>query len=235
MKQATSLYVIAVAVLISLLIPRGAFAQEGSPRVTVFGGGSFLKGDRSFVVGGDIKRSNFANGGKVGARGTWDLDSHWALEGAYGYGSNNLRIIDFNGTTTVERGSGTRVHQIIGNALYYLSEPKSKFRPFLTGGGGLMRFNPTSQAKTAAAAKFVDEPATITADNKFEFNFGGGVETEVSKVFGWRLDLRDHLARIPRFGVPQAPTAGVADFFPVSGAVHNVEASVGVVIYLGRR
>ncbi len=234
MKQPRSFYVVAVAVLMALFTPRGSFAQEGSPRVTVFGGGSFLKGERSFVVDGDVKRSNFANGGIVGARGTVDLNSRWAVEGAYSYGTNNLRIFDV-GTTTRERGFGTRVHQITGNALYYLAEPKSKFRPFVTGGGGLMRFNPTSKAKSAAAIKFVDEPATITSANKFQFNYGGGVEAEVAKGFGFRLDLRDHLAAIPRFGDPQAPTAGVADFYPVSGVVHDVEVSAGIVIYLGRR
>jgi len=231
MKKARKFYVAAAVLLMSLLLARGAFAEEGQPRVTVFGGGSFLKGERSFTVGGDAKRSNFAKGGKFGVRGTVNLNSHWALEGAYGYGSNNLRVFDI-GATTRERAFGIRVHQLTGNVLYYLGESHSTFRPFVTAGGGLMRFNPTSRAKTAAAIEFVDEPATITSSNKAEFNYGGGVEAKVSDRFGVRFDLRDHLARIPRFGVPQGPTAGVADFFPVSGAVHDVEASAGIVIYL---
>src|SRR5262249_32967690 len=211
MKKARRFYVAAGALLMSLFLPRGAFAEDGTPRVTLFGGGSFLKGERNFVVDGDTKRSNFANGGIGGAPGTDDLGSQSAVEGAYSYGANNLPILDI-GATTRERGFGTRVHQITGNVLYYVGEPKSKFRFFATGGAGLMRFNPTDKAKTAAALEFVDEPATITSDNKAQFNYGGGVETEVSKGFGLRVDFRDHVSAIPRFGVPQVKTAGVADF-----------------------
>jgi opacity protein-like surface antigen len=231
MKNAMKFYGTASALLVFLFLPLGAFAEEGNLRVTVFGGGSFLKGERSFTIGGDAKRTSFANGGKFGVRGTVDLNSHWAVEGAYSFGTNNLRIFDI-GTTTRERAFGTRVHQVTGNVLYYLGESRSRFRPFVTAGGGLMRFNPTSSAKTAAGIEFVDDPAAIRSDNKFEFNYGGGAEAKVSNWFGLRFDLRDHLAKIPRFGVPQVPTPRVADFFPVSGAVHDVEASAGIVIYL---
>ena len=226
-------YGAASALLVFLLLPLGAVAEDGNLSVSVFGGGSFLKGERNFIIGGDPKRSDFAKGGKFGARGTAQLNSHWAVEGAYSYGTNNLRIFDI-GTPTRERAFGTRIHQVTGNALYYLGGSTSKVRPFVTAGGGLMRFGPTTAAKTAATIRFIDEPATISADNKFEFNYGGGVEAKASDLWGLRFDVRDHLAGIPRFGIPQVPTAGIADFFPVSGAVHDVEVSAGIVIYFRR-
>lgn len=232
-RNAKRFYGAASALLVFLLLAPGAVAQDGNLRLSVFGGGSFLKGERSFIIDGSPKRSDFAKGGKFGFRGTADLNSHWAVEGAYSYGTNNLRIFDI-GTTTRERAFGTRIHQITGNALYYLGDPESKLRPFVTAGGGLMRFGPTSEAKSAATIKFIDEPATISATNGFDFNYGGGIEAKVSDFWGLRFDVRDHLAKIPRFGIPEAPTAGIADFFPVSGATHDVETSVGIVIYLRR-
>src|SRR5713226_4482262 len=161
--------------LMPLLAAPGAFAAEDNFRATVFGSGSFLKGERSFTVDGDTKRTNFAKGGKFGVRGTLDLTSHWAVEGAYGYGTNNLRIFD-TGAPTRERAFGTRVHQVTGNVSYYLSGSGRKLRPFVTAGVGLIRFNPTSKARAAAAIEFVDEPATISSNTKTEFNYGAGVE-----------------------------------------------------------
>lgn len=231
MEKAIRSWVAAGALLMFVFAGRGAVAQTNA-RVEVFGGGSFLKGERAFTIGGDPKRSNFASGGKIGGRFTVDLDSHWAVEGAYDYGTNNLRIVDV-GPPTITRAFGTRVHQLTGNASYYLFEPKSRVRPFATAGIGLIRFNPTSGAKSQAAIEFVDAPATLMSNTKFEFNFGAGVEATAGDRFGLRFDLRDHLAGIPRFGVPQAPTAGVADFFPVSGAVQDVELSAGIVFHLG--
>ncbi len=207
-------------------------AQAQDLRVSAFGGASFLKGDRTFVVAGDSKRSNFANGGKIGFRLTGNLTEHWGVEGAYSYGTNNLRIFDVRTTGTVERAFGNRVRQFAGNALYYFSGFGGSVRPFVTGGVGLVRYSPTSKAKTAAAVEFVDEPATITVETKAAFNYGGGVEAKLPRNLGVRFDLRDNISSIPRFGVPQAPTAGIADFFPVSGAVHDVEFSVSLVFHL---
>jgi opacity protein-like surface antigen len=223
---------VATGTLLFLFATRAAFAQESNVRATFFGSGSFLKAERNFTVDGDPKRSNFADGGKIGVRVTVDLDSHWAVEGAYGYGTNNLRILDI-GTPTITRAFGTRIHQFTGNLSYYFSEPHHGLRPFVTAGAGLVRFNPTGNAKSEASIEFVNDPATIMSNTKFEFNYGAGLEVAASDHLGFRFDLRDHLAGVPRFGVPEAPAAGVADFFPVSGVTHGVEVSGGIVFYFG--
>jgi len=232
MKKARRSFVATGALLLFLFAAKSTFAQESNLRATFFGSGSFLKGERSFKVDGDAKRSNFASGGKIGARFTVDLDSHLAVEAAYGYGTNNLRILDV-GTPTITRAFGTRIHQFTGNMSYYFSEAHPGLRPFVTAGLGFMRINPTSNAKSAAAIQFVNDPATIMSNTKFEFNYGAGLEVAASDHFGFRFDLRDHLAGIPRYGVPEAPAAGVADFFPVSGLIHDVEVSGGIVFYFG--
>lgn len=222
------------ALALLFLLPAGLLAQDSNPRVEVFGGGSFLKGDRTFIVDGTPKETDYAKGGIFGARFTVDLNSHLAVEGAYGGGTNNLRVFD-RVTPVVERGFGTRVHRFTGNGLYYFGDSKASLRPFVTAGVGLTRFSPSSKAKSSAALAFIDDPAPIDANSKFGFNFGGGVESKFNNSVGLRFDVRDHLASIPRYGVPQVPTPGVADFYPVSGWVNDWETSVGIVFYLGRR
>ena len=227
-----SFWGVACALLVFLLVAPNAFGQDLNSRLTIFGGGSFLKGERAFVVVGDQFRSDFANGGKFGFRGTVDVDSHWAVEGTYSYGTNNLRIFELR-VPPRERAFGTRVHQFAANALYFLNKPEDKMRAFVTGGLGLTRYSPTDAAKTFAATfEFVDEAAVISSDTKLSLNFGAGVEAKVHDRFGVRFDFRDNMTRIPRFGVPETPPGPAVDFFPVSGVVHDWEASIGVVIYL---
>jgi opacity protein-like surface antigen len=224
-----------LAALVLLAAATHAFGQEAAPvAITVFSGGSFLKGERTFNVGGTPMRTNYAKGGRLGFRGTMRLASHWALEGTYSYGRDNLRISDLSGVVPSTRGFGVKAHQLTGNALYYVNPAADKFKFYGTAGIGLARFSPTDAAKASAALEFVDEPATISPNNKLDFNFGGGVEAKMSSRYGVRFDFRDHVSSIPRFGVPQNPTPGILDFYPVSGAVHNLETSVGLIFYLKR-
>jgi opacity protein-like surface antigen len=225
-----------MAFVLVVAAPSHSLAQETRPvAITVFGGGSFLKGERTFNIGSaDQFRTNYAKGGRAGLRGTITLNSQWALEGAYSYGRNNLRITEVSGNPANlgTRGFGVKAHQFTGNVLYYLTPTTDSFRVFVTGGIGLARFSPTEGAKASATRDFVDNPATISAENKFGFNFGGGLEAKMSSWSGVRFDLRDHLSGIPRFGVPQTAPAG--DFYPVSGMVHNFETSLGLIFYLKR-
>jgi hypothetical protein len=226
------IFQLSAAMALLLLLPLGASAQDRNLRVGIFGGGSFLKGERSFNVGGTPLITNYAKGGLLGVRVTTDLDSHWSLEGAYSRGTNNLRIYDMSALPPDMAGFGTRVNRLTGNVLYYAGEKNARIRPFVTAGIGIMRFSPTNAAKARATLGFVDAPATISANTKLAFNFGGGAEAKMNDWIGFRADIKDHIASIPRYGDPQAPTAGIADYYPVSGAVHNWEMSVGVVFYL---
>ena len=227
-------YRTAALLALLFLLPSGLLAQNGNARVEIFGGGSFLKGDRNFIIDGSAIETKYATGGIIGGRFTVDLSQHLAIEAAYGGGTNNLRVT-FTQPPVFERGFGVRVHRFTGNALYYLGDPDAQSRFFVTLGAGLVRFSPTDKAKDAALLEFIDEPAPIDVNTKIDFNFGGGYESRINDSLGFRFDVRDHIAPIPRYGVPQNPTAGVAAFYPVSGQVHNWETSLGIVFYLSRR
>ncbi len=228
------LWVAGSALLIVFLAVPGTFAQILNPRVTVSGGGSFLRGERTFVVSGETFTTQYAVGGRAKARLTLDLTRHWSVEGVYGFGDNNLRVTE-QGTTPGQRSFGIRDHQIQFNILRFFSAGERPVRPFLITGVGLARFIPTDQAKAAALANdFIDGPAQISATNKPSVAFGGGIEVQATRWFGLRLDVKDRISAVPRFGLPQTSSGTGGAFFPVDGLVHNIDGEVGIVFYLLR-
>ena len=46
-----------------------------------------------------------------------------------------------------------------------------------------------------------------------------------------RLDFRDHVTGIPRFGLPQTAISPTAPFFPVQGKAQDVEITTGLTYY----
>ena len=94
--------------LVALAVVPNALAHP-NPRITVLFGGSFISGQRAFVVDGDPFISQFLNGGKVRLRGSLDLTSHWTLEGNYSFGHNDQRITEESGGILVNRDFGVTV------------------------------------------------------------------------------------------------------------------------------
>jgi hypothetical protein len=228
------LWVVGSAFLIVLLAAPGALAQILNPRVTVSGGGSLLRGERTFVVGSETFNTQYVVGGRLKGRLTLDLTKHWSVEGVYGFGANNLQITE-QGTTPGQRFYGIREHQVQFNILRFFSVGERAVRPFLITGMGLERFSPTDQAKAAAlASNFIASPAPILATNKPSVAFGGGIEAQVTRWFGLRLDVKDRLSAVPRYGLPQTSSGTGGAFFPVDGLAQNIEAEVGIVFYLLR-
>ncbi len=216
------------ALILMLLTAPNLLGQDHNPRVTLFGGASFLKAQRIFLVDREAFRTTFSDGGKLGVRGTVDLKSRWALEGAYSYGTSNLRVLDLEAVLPRERGFGVRLHQLTGNVVYFLNEQGQALRPFVTAGLGWTRYAPTSDAQADAATRgFTAAPAVLTSSNELEFNFGAGAELKVTKRLGARLDVRDHVTKIPHFGLSRGS-------FPVAGAAEDLEISLGVALYLTR-
>lgn len=206
-----------------------AVAQDINPRLTFLGGASLLSASRSFVIGPRLLDTQFQNGIKIGLRGTVNLREHWGAEGTYSFSSNGLQV-----TQTIParvQNFGVHLHQITGNALYFFDGPDKAIRPFLTAGVGLSRYSPTSDAKLAATQDFLGQPAVITSTSTFNFNFGAGIESRPWDHFGLRLDFRDHLSAIPRFGLPQSATSPTAPFFPISGRAQDFEIATGLTYF----
>jgi opacity protein-like surface antigen len=217
------------------LIPAVApdvFAQTPNPRISVLGGASLLGGERTFIIGTDVITTGYGNGPKLGFRGTFDLDSHWAAEVMYAFSSNDLTVTEEN--PPLEREFDVRVHQITGNALYFFAGQESMFRPFATVGLGISRFSMTGDSKALAGQRFLNQPAIVQDENKFAFNLGAGVEARIRDRLGVRFDFRDYISGLPRFGLSDQPPSPGAAFYPISGSINNVELSGSVVIFFGQ-
>jgi len=221
-----------VALSITLALTPEASAQVSNPRLSVFAGASLLGSENTFVLGNDVTRTGFNNGGKLGFRGTVDFGTHWAGEVMYAFETNNMRIS--SALRPQERDFGVHVHQFTGNAMYFLTSRESSFRPFGTVGIGLSRFNVTTDAITMAGQSFLNQPTVLTGDTKIALNAGVGVEAKPWTKYGLRFDLRDYMSGTPHFGLPEAPASPGAPFFPVSGVLHRVEVSGSFVWYPGQ-
>lgn len=223
---------IVCAPLLAILFALSASGQNPNPRVSVAVGGSFLRGDRDFVVEGDQFTSEFVDGGKIRARGTLDLTANWSIEGDYSFGRNNQRVIELSGGTLEQRNFGVKVGQVHLHVLSFFTSRRSAVRPFLTSGIGAVRFTPTEQAKALALASgFIEDTTALESTTLLSFAFGGGIEGRFNRWLGVRFDVKDYLTPIPRFGLPQTSTGPGGIFFPVDGVVHNIEVAAGLVFF----
>ena len=214
--------------LVALAVVPNALANP-NPRITLLFGGSVLRGGRVFVVGSNVFTSQFAHGAKARLRGSFDLTRHWTLEADYGIGRNNQRIIEED---LDQRNFGVTVSQVQFNFVRFLTDSESRIRPFVTGGLGIVRFNPTDEAKVAAlTGDFINDPTQLDSSTKLSFAVGGGFEARLSRWLGIRFDLKDHMSAIPRFGLDETSSGPGGIFFPVSGLVHNIETAGGIVFY----
>ncbi len=215
----------AIALSMAFLSVADVRGEGLDPRITLFCGGSFFKGERVFTVNGSPLQSEFEKGVKAGVRGTTDIGTRWAVEAAYSFGRHDLRISELE---VPDQGRRFRMslHEISTNLLYYFASTDGGLRTFATAGLGLARFSPTSRAKALALdGKFIDDPARIVSDNKFSVNMGGGFEGRASRRVAVRFDIRDHM-------IKETPARSDGIFFPVKGSVHQIEVLAGVIFYL---
>ena len=190
------------AVLFVLLLKPGAKAQERNLRVSLSGGGSFLKGERAFIIGGDGFGSQSLNGGRFRVGITSDFSEQWAAEFNYGFGHNKLRITEFDSLLVPDiRDFELTVHQLGINGFRYFLDPESRFRPFATAGIGLTRFSPTDQAKVIAlAVDFTNDQAVLESSNKFHFFPGRRCRGEASRDLWGTVDFEGLYQWVPSPG-----------------------------------
>jgi len=128
------------------------------------------------------------------------------------------------------------IHNYGVTALYYLQENESRgVRPFLSIGIGGTFYNLTKEAFSFARDPFRGNLPGINNSNELTMNYGIGVKARTSGWLGFRADVRGFVEHVPSFGLPHESNNPNAVVFPVSGAINNGEASVGVVFYFYNR
>jgi hypothetical protein len=225
---------------ISLVFANVALAQlKDNLEFNLFGGVSVYS-SKKFEIGfpqstlpiqGTFRLNKAVRGGlrvSVYTRG------HWSEEFFYSYEPSTAHFIRRSPpTNSVDLRLGIHNYGITG--LYYLQEDEShSIRPFLSigVGGTFYRFTPEAEAISRDPLR---GNLPVTNSNVLTLNYGVGVKTRTSGWLGFRADVRGFLMRNPTFGLPRQSNDPNAPVFPASGAIHNAEASAGVVFYFFKR
>jgi len=154
-----------------------------------FNGGQSLLANKG--LGSDIPASaggakdDFAleDGFRFSFRMDLNNESHFGHEVQYAYSRSKL---DAPGSEPV----GMAIHQGGYNFLLYATPEGTRIRPFATAGIGFANYVPPGSSATSGGG-----------DNKFGFNYGGGVKVKIRSLIGLRLDVRQYTTPKP-FNLP---------------------------------
>jgi opacity protein-like surface antigen len=213
--------------LVAVVCFSTALARAQGIRAFVMGSGSFLQNGRVFTNPvGEQFGSSYASGGKITFGGELSLAKILGFEGSYGIGRNNLRVKDLSSLQTL--GYGVRTQRFSANIVAHSPASFLGIRPYATGGLEYDHLGTTSQAQALAFTQgFADQTVKLGASNQVGFNYGAGAEWGFFPTLSLRLDLRDHITGTPTYGLSSRQ-------FDVSGATHDVEISLGLVLHIGK-
>jgi len=204
-------------------------AQAGSIRVFVMASTSTLSDNNSFTVDAKPYKSGYAGGGKVILGGEYSLSKLLGVEGAYGYGNNNLRVTNVD--TRQQIGYPVGINRVSSDLVLRSPLGMMGLRPYLLAGLEYDRLGPNSEARTTASSEgFAGRTGALGASNKIGANYGGGLEWSLVPLVSLRLDLRDHVMSTPTYGLPSQ--ASTKPIFPVSGSANDFEVAVGISIHI---
>jgi hypothetical protein len=151
-----------------------------------FNGGQSLLSNKGLgtlsASGGSKNDVTLEDGFRFSFRMTLNNESHFGHEVQYAYSRTQLNI------SGAEQGMA--IHQGGYNFLIYATPEGTRVRPFATGGVMFANYVPPGSSATSGGG-----------DNKFGFNYGGGVKVRLTSLFGVRFDVRQYTTPKP-FDLP---------------------------------
>jgi len=165
-----------------------------------------------------------------GVRVNVATNGHWGEEFYYSFEHNRARY------TILRRVDlGIQLHNFGGTALYYFSsDEKATMRPFLSMGLGASWYRPTKGAKIVAADPTQGNLPGFGESHELNFHYGVGFKRQMTKAWGFRMDLRHIIGRNPSFNMSKSSANSTENAFPADGVIHNLEATGGLIFYFGR-
>lgn len=139
--------------------------------------------------------ATLGKGVRIGAR--WATNSWVFLGHEFSYAGQRTSL-----KIGANPSDGMTVQNLYYNFVAHATPSGSRVRPFGTVGVGVSVFFPPGASSFSGGG-----------DNKFGYNYGGGLKFKLSDRFGLRFDLRDHVTGKP------------FDLANSSGKFHNVEYS----------
>ena len=174
---------------------------------------------------------DLSSGKMYEARINFYTQRHLGAEFLYGYQYGG---VVFTTDTPSRFGVPLQVHTIGLNGLYYLTNAKAAWRPFVTIGGGAVIYRPSSGGQASAKDPLQGNFDTFFETSRGFGQVGGGVKHPITKSIGFRVDASELFSKVPTFGLPESSASTNATVLPVGGIVRSFRASAGVVFYLGK-
>ena len=227
--------IVTVALCLSAAAGR---AQEN--RIFLMGGAASLGDKSSFTELYIPFTTSYANGGRgiVGVEVPLKKSKIFGFEGSYGFGQNNLKLANLEYTYAPVTSYGLRNNRVSGDLVVRSPSAYHGAHPYVVFGVEYDLFSATGAAQSLATTEgFAAEPtAKLSSNGSVGVNFGGGIDYKVTSRFDLRLDVREHIASSPTFGLPtsEPTTAGLA-WFPVTGSAHILEYSIGITYRFGKQ
>lgn len=223
--------------VVALLLTGTAVLHAQNYSAFVEGGLSTAYAKRYYTVFGGNYSSTYKSGNSFTVGGEIPVRKNLSAEASYSMSRNNLAITNvFNSTTPNDQvGYGIRNQRVSLDALAHPPKSIKGVRPYLVVGVEYDRFEPTSAGlATAKSTGFNGVPGTVLQpDDKFGWNFGGGLEISLTHLLAFRIDARDHRVRLPTYGLPSSVSSGPGSYYPVGGHMNNIVYSAGFVVHFG--
>lgn len=229
---------LAQGLMIFMILGAGAAALHAQTyRVFAMGTGSQLFSKKYYNVYGAAFGSTYLLGDGYVVGGERHLWGNLGVEGSYARVVNTLVITNFYNAAVPNNQTGYDVadQRVSLDAIAHSPKYLKGVKPYLSAGVEFDRFAPAGHAAATAAVGFNGVPkTTLSADDKFGYNFGFGLEIKLLSRVAIRVDLRDHRTQSPTFGLPAQATSGFTAYYPISGTANHIEASAGFVFLFGK-
>jgi len=152
---------------------------------------------------------------------------HWGGELSYSYQKNTVTLTRQSFTPVALRGG---IHHFFYNTVLYPRRyDNSKVMPFVTAGLGVASYQLSDGARARAAdPRDYGLGALKSQDNRFAFNYGGGIKVNVRSNLGLRADFRHNFSDVPSYGLPKESSNPAQAVLPIQGKLQNYEVSAGI-------
>jgi hypothetical protein len=229
--------------LLVVLVSTGTVLAQGlsikSAELSVSGGETSFS-SKPFTIGAPqsatpITGAMQLNSGKMGeARINFYNSKKMGAEAFYGYQYSGVTF-SRTAPTTATFSVPLQIHTVGINVLYYpFGARASKWRPFLTAGGGAVIYRPSTGGQASAKDPLEGNFDTFFETSRASGTAGGGVKRALNNSIGFRADAGVTLTKVPTFGLPESSAQSNATVLPVGGLVRSVRGSVGIIFYLGK-
>lgn len=195
-------------------------------------------GDETFITpsetGPNAVGVDFDSGISVAFRVTDNFRKNVGAELEYAFSSHGSTFSNLSPSLPT-LGVDQSLHEFTYNGVFYPTDRRARIRPFLLGGAGATLFRASARDEGLAIGNQVDLRNRWT----FSFDYGGGVKVQLERRWGIRVDVRNHVANVPDYGLPARSLVDETGFqspaLRPDGAFQNWSFGVGLFYILEDR